>query len=279
MLHELAGGTFARVGHLFAGVAHHLVIPAVIAGEARGRVWVDDPAEPTLAFLWDMADGLGYLVGRPGNAGRSEALSAFFLSTLAPEDRRYGYRRFYLHATPGVWDTTRETLLQSIVHSAQRLRFYAHTDPDRLVDWRSGLPPGFEMRRITPDLLQRSPLDNLDQVVYCVQAVWGSVEAYGDRAVGTCLLHGDQVAAWCSTDWIQAGACELYVETFKPYQRRGLGTLVASACVEACRSEGWAVHWHCWAENVGSVRLAERLGFAKRDEYLFHALDLAHAGE
>jgi GNAT superfamily N-acetyltransferase len=278
MLHELASGAFATVGHLFAGVAHHLAIPAVIAGEARGRVWVDDPAEPALALLWDMVDGIGYLTGDPGNAGQGEALNAFFLGTLVPEAGRYGYRRFYLHATPDVWDATLETILQGIAHSAQWLRFYAHTDPGRLVDWRSGLPPGFEMRRLTPDLLESSPLDNLDQVVYCVQAVWGSVEAYGNRAVGTCLLHGDRVVAWCSTDWIQGGACELYVETFEPYKRQGLGTLVASACVEACRSEGWAVYWHCWAHNAGSVRLAERLGFAKQSEYRFHALDVGHAG-
>ena len=114
--------------------------------------------------------------------------------------------------------------------------------------------------RLTGDVLS-SDLRNMDGVRYCVDACWPAREAYLNEGIGYCIVDDTSVASWCSTDYVVDGSADLYVETFAGRERQGLATCVVSACIEACHSSGWSVHWHCWSDNAGSVRLAEKHGF------------------
>jgi hypothetical protein len=53
------------------------------------------------------------------------------------------------------------------------------------------------------------------------------------------------------------------VETVEKYRRRGFAVLATSAFVERCLESGVVSHWDCWADNLPSVKTAERVGFTK----------------
>jgi RimJ/RimL family protein N-acetyltransferase len=93
------------------------------------------------------------------------------------------------------------------------------------------------------------------------------METYARNGIGYCLIHGDTIVSWCSTDFARPGACDLYVETFGAYKRQGFGALVSHACIKTCLGRELAVHWHCWEDNVASVRLAGRIGLVKAAEH------------
>ena len=56
---------------------------------------------------------------------------------------------------------------------------------------------------------------------------------------------------------------ELGLATDLAFRGQGLATGVASACVDYCQAEYITPHWHCWADNLPSVAVAEKVGFKK----------------
>jgi hypothetical protein len=60
--------------------------------------------------------------------------------------------------------------------------------------------------------------------------------------------------------------------THRDYRRRGLGTLAVAATVEYCLERHLPnIGWHCWANNRGSQRLAENVGFGLAGTYAQYA--------
>ena len=96
---------------------------------------------------------------------------------------------------------------------------------------------------------------------------WGLVLPGDDRVVGTCTLAG--------LDW-QNRRCEIGFAVAKAYWRRGLTLAGASLVIEhAFRDLGLhRIEADVDPENVGSLRLLERLGFSRegllRQRYLEH---------
>jgi RimJ/RimL family protein N-acetyltransferase len=112
-------------------------------------------------------------------------------------------------------------------------------------------------------------------VVSCIRACWRSTDQYlHNGGIGYCLLKGEAITSWCSTDYVIGNTCELYVETFEGYRQKGLGMLTAFACVQACITQGLTVYWHCFKDNLGSVRIAEKIGFRKMAEFPIYVVDL-----
>jgi RimJ/RimL family protein N-acetyltransferase len=49
---------------------------------------------------------------------------------------------------------------------------------------------------------------------------------------------------------------------------------VASACVDYCLTEYITPHWHCWADNLPSVAVAEKVGFKKSLVYPAYRIEI-----
>src|SRR5690606_2010324 len=64
------------------------------------------------------------------------------------------------------------------------------------------------------------------------------------------------------------------------YRRRGLATVVTGAMVAEALARGCRhIGWHCWAHNLGSIGVAEKVGFVHREsypEYVCHEDPLMH---
>jgi RimJ/RimL family protein N-acetyltransferase len=79
-----------------------------------------------------------------------------------------------------------------------------------------------------------------------------------------------QIVCWCTAEYVSCGWCGIGIETIQAYQRRGLATATATAFLAHCAAHGIQPHWDCWANNVPSVRVAEKVGFALVEEYEVH---------
>jgi RimJ/RimL family protein N-acetyltransferase len=95
-----------------------------------------------------------------------------------------------------------------------------------------------------------------------------SVAAFLAGSFGLCLVSGREVVGWCLSEYNRLDQCEVGIEVREPYQRRGLGTLLASALVEHARAQGIDhIGWHCWKGNVASGATARAAGFELTSEY------------
>lgn len=260
---QLQKEQFGVLGELMAPFSHQLVVPSILEGLAPAMVWVDDPASPGAAVVWDLVNGLVFCSVRAQDAAASESLVEFLRDDLVERAEAKGYVPFQLEADPdSVLEEVRDALCDK-PSSNESLLFYSRSPEDGPV---TVIVPteevgSFDVVQLTEELLM-SDLENMDEIRLCVDACWRDRARYLESGIGYCAVREGVASAWCSTDYLVGGSADLYVETFEPYGRRGLGVWVATSCISACLQAGYQVHWHCWSHNTGSRLVAERSGLS-----------------
>ena len=137
-----------------------------------------------------------------------------------------------------------------------------------LPDWREQVPPGYAMARVDQAFLARQDVVNLDKVRRQI----GEWKDFARDGFGFCLVHGDTIVSQCLADCVSGSACEVGITTHRDYRRRGLGALTAAATVEYYLAHHLpTIGWHCLANNRGSQRVAEKVGFGLVGEYLHYS--------
>lgn len=259
---ELNRAQYAMLQLLLEPFMDQLVLPTILWGHAPAKCWTDDSESPSIAVAWDMVNTFVFCaVGTPSSEA-VEQLGDLLLTELLPGAKAAGHELFHLRFAhealqEGVQQRLKDhDLSPKLLHSYSRPRGNGPGSPLAL----GSLSNDFNLVRLTAEVLS-SDLGNMDEIRYCVDACWRDRRKYLDEGIGYCIVDSMNVASWCSTDYIIGGSADLYVESFAGYRERGLATRVVSACVDACHSAGWSIHWHCWSDNRGSVRLAEKHGF------------------
>ncbi len=273
-MHKLDQAQYGVAQALFAGLAEiHFSVGAVLAGTARGEIWVDDLAHPRVG-LAATSEG-HYLAGdplhRPSYAGLKQVLP----------------HRAYLIFEPDGWEAVLDQVWDNPFarkHLRQNYRFTPH-DPARGSsqdrDWLARLPPGYQLAAVDRDLLGRTELEQHAEVVERVEE-WLSVDFFIERGFGWVILHGNTIASRCIADCVDGVRCEMGVGTDPRHRRRGLGTLVVSAALDDCLRKGYRqVGWHCLTSNAGSIGVALKNGFEKVKDYYAYSsvLPAENAGD
>ena len=235
-----------------AGV--HLSLIALLEGLAPGQVYADDAANPRSAYL--NAGGAPYLVGDPDNPAFHTAVNA-----ALPRDTC-----FVLFCDPGRWSGALDEVLKD-TYAVRAARCYHTLRQLKIVDWQARLPAGFTMRPVNADLLAEE-LENRDDVVEGILDEWASLEAFLAHGFGSCLVHDTTIVSWSLIDCVHGDRCEMGINTDGDYRRQGLGTLAAAANAASALARGFTtVGWHRWANNAGSLGVAENVGFEKAADY------------
>jgi RimJ/RimL family protein N-acetyltransferase len=255
MLHKLAPQDYEQARPIFGAWAQtHLNVTAVIDGRAPGAVYVDDARDPRTA---DVVSGDGhYLAGYAGNDAFNRALNA-----LLPGDTYFG---LFYHAES--WEEQFAVLLEGKYAVKYPRRYYTLGRP-AIPDWRARLPPGFSMRRVDAALLSGLDPEERGALQEAIGETWRSPALFFEHGFGFCLLHGGAVASRCLADFVSGDCCEIGIYTAAAYRRQGLGTLTAAAAVADAADRFAHVGWHCWDNNVGSIGVAENVGFELRQRY------------
>ena len=263
---ELDASSYDRVRPLFAPEPAYVFCAAVLAGRASGRVWVDDAANPTSAFV--ITRGVwAYLAGRADNEAFNAGLNrALFAGEIAGADA-FGLlltcqsRDWFRHIPaitaprePGVF---------------RRSRYEAR--PDFAFDWRPLAPAGYDIRPVHHDL------HNLEgDLPHDVAHLLARMEPDSpplDHGFGYVAVRDGRVAAHAVVDAIAGKRGDIGLVTQEGHRRQGLATVTAAATLEDAFRHGLAVvHWDCNADNAGSVRTAEKLGLKQLGEDVMFVL-------
>ncbi|MGC9357147.1 MAG: GNAT family N-acetyltransferase [Anaerolineae bacterium] len=271
MIFELDKSRYDLVRPLFAGLRYNLVIDSVLDGNTIGQVYVDDLAAPGAVLLWNRQDAL-LLAGAALDSAFNHELGELITEIIVPDARSRYIPELSLFYQPEAWEDKIDVILPGLqLHKAKR-RLYVL---DKLkIDWRPALPPGHEMRRMDGVLLSSNRLDNLHQVLGWVRSFWPTHQAFVENGFGYCLVHEGTIVSWCLSVYNSGDDYELGLATAIDYRRRGYATLVAAACIEHCKTQNWTPHWHCWDANIGSIRVAERVGFKDAMHYTVYRFEI-----
>lgn len=132
------------------------------------------------------------------------------------------------------------------------------------LDWRNILPEGYELVQVDSTFDAGAfefPEDIKEWTAH-------SLEEQKARGFGKCLVYGKRIVVWINADCASSDECEIGIITSKDSRLKGLGSATAAAAVEHCLASGFSlVGWHCEDHNIGSIRVAQKVGFVKEREY------------
>jgi len=276
MLYHLAENDYERVRPVFEGMDDHLAVNSIITGTTPAIIYVDHPARPKAALTW--TKHRFYLAGDAGNNAFNDALGRLFTTQLCPRAIAAGMRGFVLYYSPGSWEDRIDVILKNKFPTKHLRQLWAVSELER--DWRPLMPAGFSMRRVDSDLLAKAGLENRATLIAEMQSERASVEEFLSKSFGFCMLHGEEIAGWCLSEYNSENGCEVGVETVETYRRQGIATLTTLALIEHALAQGMArIGWHAWAGNEGSIATANRIGFEKVTDYPVFYVRLEEAEE
>ncbi len=269
-LQELEFVEFSEVQSLFSESKHlSFTIDAVIAGNSPMRIWVDDVNKPRSALLWDNAHCY-YLVGDPGNRDFCKTIETFLYESLIPKAVAKNREIYKLEYSPQAWEPIIEDILKDKTPVKISRKFFVLEKP-LISQWQDILPPDFSIRRIDRFLLE-SDVKHVKSIIDEINGCWYSVDEFLTNGFGFCLVYRpkigeEEVQGWCTGEYFSKGKCGVGIETFHGYQKRGFATVMASAFVEHSLSVNIQPHWDASANNEGSIRVAEKVGFREIQDY------------
>lgn len=252
---ELKPSEFHRVASFFDRLPYGPTIPnSVIVGIGHGRVFANDLARPTAAFVYN--NGACTLGGSADDLAFAEQVCQWLLEY-------HGSDYFILYAFPEAWEAALDSIFGSSVKKRRRFDFDFNRSRFAQVEgWESAVPPGYELRRIDKQLMQQIR----DVANPYSRSYWKSAADFEQHGLGFCTVHQDAVVSMCYTAFAWRGHHDIDILTAESHQRRGLGTVVARAFIAQCLKQGLGPSWDCWTDNRPSVVLAEKLGFEARVE-------------
>jgi GNAT superfamily N-acetyltransferase len=244
---ELTSTEFNKVSAIFEKIDHSVaIVHSVLEGNSPGRVFVDDPKSPRVAFLLPVGT-FYYIAGNENSEVLRRELAPLLFKQLLPASPD---KELVLFSFSDTWRERLDQLLRGRgVIRISRLMF--SFNPGKFKDLRDGMakvPEGFVMRPIDTVLAEKHP------------SLMPVVDPRSKR-LGVCLMAGEEIVSTCSAVCVGKGEAEIDISTAEKYRDKGFATLTAAAFIEACFVRGLKPNWACWPERRASVALARKLGF------------------
>lgn len=244
MIYELQDTSKVRA--LFAGWQETLIYSCL--QRVMGRICVTDPENPASA-LAEIGD-FRFFAGSPDRELVFNAAEGYGL--LTPQNEAWA------------------ELIESCCPQAEKKVRYAIRkdtvfDRDRLRAFIQRLPEGYELKRIDSELYDMCLLrpETADFV-----SVFETKRKYLELGRGFAVLKDGQIVSGASSYSRYDEGIEIEVDTIESERRRHLAAAACSALILSCLDDGLYPSWD--AQNMNSVRLAEKLGYELDGEYIVY---------
>ena len=234
----------SKVEALFAGWEEILIYSCL--QKVMGKVLVTDPENPVSAMAF--VGCFAFVAGAPDRELLLGKPDGFVIMT--PQDERWS------------------ELIEDCFPDARKVIRYAIRkdtvfDREKLTQMASKLPEGYELKKIDSDLYD---LCLQDPVTADFVSAFESKEKYLEDGRGVVILKDGKIVAGASSYTRYREGIEIEVDTAESERRKYLATVSCSALILKCLDEGLYPSWD--AQNMGSVHLAEKLGYEFDHEYI-----------
>ena len=241
MIYELTDTSKAEA--LFAGWEETLIYSCL--QKVMGKVFVTDIDDPKSAMAF--VGCFGFLAGEPERELVTGKPDGFVI--MVPQDDRWS--KLIEDCFPDARKVTRYAIRKDTVF-----------DRAHLEEMASGLPEGYELRKIDSDIYD---LCLQDPVTADFVSAFGSKEKYLEIGRGMVILKDGKFVSGASSYTRYKEGIEIEVDTIVPERRKGLATIVCSSLILSCLDEGLYPSWD--AHDMNSVQLSKKFGYEFDHEY------------
>jgi GNAT superfamily N-acetyltransferase len=258
-----------RYRDCFPGPHLDMVLASMLAGNTAGELWdITQDDGSLLLLLWDKANNVLYLAGTRRTPPSLASLDAILTTQLRPGALATGRRRFKVHALSPALEGTLPALFPDTGLQESRILFFAD-DSSRELPAASPSVPDVTISPITAALLSSGSHAHADDVRGEIRAMWPSEGRFHEHGFGSVATKDGEIICWCTAEYVSPAHCGIGIETFPPFERRGVATATAAHFVRQARQRGITAYWECDSANQGSIRVAEKVGFARQSEEVY----------
>jgi GNAT superfamily N-acetyltransferase len=223
-----------------------------------GKAWVDNKDNPTfgIAVVADFCYLLGSIEGYNGEVSIEELVEKC--------------KGKIIIADVSSWISFIESQYPNPLKRFSR--YSIKTEPnvfkkDTLNEYINAIDSEFNISRIDESLYPKVLED--DFMADCCSN-YDSYEDFLNNGLGYAIVYNGEIIAGASSYTYCEGRIEITIGTKDEYRRKGLALAVASKLILACIERNIYPHWD--AANLGSVALAEKLGYHFDKEYQVYAI-------
>lgn len=90
---------------------------------------------------------------------------------------------------------------------------------------------------------------------------WNNAEEFYENGIGFSLFYKNKLASTAYSAFIHDNKLELGIETVEEFRGKALAQYTCSALIDYCLENNYEPIWACRLENIGSYKLAIKLGF------------------
>lgn len=261
---ELSKENYSKVFDALKEVKiNNLFARAVVENHVSGKVIVNDVNNPTTFYVVHPY-GMTLLFGKHDNQEFNEAFKEYAVNKNAIRDSHE-----WMQAYPEQWDSTLKELFSDCsIKSSENEPNHAKNiiELNTRVNFKFNLKKYHKLKKDiriaqTPATrTSKKEFKNMQGTVIPLN-FWNNVNDFLENAIGYSTYYENELACTAYSSCILDDFLELGMETVPKFRGKGLAIYTCSKLIDYCLENGYEPIWACRLENIGSYKLAQKLGF------------------
>ena len=269
MMEEISTHRIEEYVKHFPGPQPSMVLASVVEGNTRAQLWyTSQPDNNVVCLLWDKGNNVFYLSGQSVLSETIKDLASLIHTYVNEKAIQERLSYFKVKTLSSSLENSITDIFQNIpLHKTNKL-FYTFP-AEKIAAIPNPRVEGILYHPIDADVLEAGRFENNHYVKSEIEWMWPSLERFLERGFGTAAVIDASIICWCTAEYVSISKCGIGIEVIDEFQNKGIATATAAHFLEHCMNQNIVAHWECDKDNIGSVRVAEKVGFEKIEETVF----------
>lgn len=246
-----------------------MVLASVVEGNTEAQLWyTSQPDDHAVCLLWDKGNNVFYVSGQLGLPETIKDLSSLINTDV--KERAIKERLSYFKVktlSPSLENAVTDIFQNIPLHKTNKLFYTFRAKKVKAIP--NPRLAGVQYHLIDADFLKEGRFENNHSVKSEIEWMWPSLERFLQKGFGTVAVIDAKIICWCTAEYVSKNKCGIGIEVIDEFQNQGIATATAAHFLEHCLNQNMIAHWECDKDNIGSVRVAEKVGFEKTEEAVF----------
>lgn len=269
MMEEISKHRIEEYVKYFPDSQPEMVLASVIDGNTEAQLWyTSQPNNNPVCLLWDKGNNVFYLSGQLVLPETIKDLASLINTHVKEKAIKERLSYFNVKTLSSSLENSITDIFQNIaLHKINEL-FYTF-QAQKVKSIPNPRLEGIQYHPIDADFLEEGRFENSQDVKSEIEWMWPSLERFREKGFGTAAVIDASIICFCTAEYVSKSKCGIGIAVIAEFQNKGIATATAAHFLEHCLNQNIVAHWECDKDNIGSVRVAEKVGFENPEETVF----------
>jgi len=269
MMEEISEHRIEEYVKYFPGSQPGMVLASVVEGNTEAQLWyTSQPDNNAVCLLWDKGNNVFYLSGQLILSETIKDLASLINTYVKERAIKERLSYFKVKTLTSSFENSIADIFQTTpLHKTNKVFYTFRATKVKAVP--TPRMKGIRYLLIDADFLEKEQFENNYYVKSEVEWMWSSLERFREKGFGIAAILDASIVCWCTAEYVSKKKCGIGIEVIDEFQNKGIATSTTAHFLEYCLNQNIVAHWECDKDNIGSVRVAEKVGFEKTEETIF----------